>query len=356
MTHALLALLLAAGAPGGAGKPAKAAPAKPASPAPTFPGADQPAPPPATSSVPQEGRTVVNRLAGVIDGEVITLRDLQERSGDEWRRAAALPAGPDRDQATRRALRRAWETLVAERLFRAQATTLQLEVSDAQVDAAIEDIKARNRFDDTQLDLALAAQGLDRATFKGQIRRELETMQVLNYRVRSRVKVTDEDLKNYYQTHPGAFGGEEELHVRHLMLPLPADAAPATVEAVTGQGERLRARAVAGEDFAGLVREVSKGSDGDLGWLKRGQIQKQLEEAFAGLKDGEVSPLVRSGPALHLFKVEERRRAGGKTFEAAKDDIKEILVQEQTSSYRDQYLAELKKDAVIEVRMPELKD
>ena len=95
-------------------------------------------------------------------------------------------------------------------------------------------------------------------------------MQVLNYQVRSKVKVSEEDLKNYYQTHPGAFGGEEELHVRHLLLPLPADAAPAAVEAARGQGERLLKRAQAGEDFGALVREVSKGTDGDLGWLKRG--------------------------------------------------------------------------------------
>ena len=74
-----------------------------------------------------------------------------------------------------------------------------------------------------------------------------------------------------------------------------------------------------------LVREVSKGGDGDLGWLRRGQVQKQLEDAFVGLKDGEVSPLVRAGPALHLFKVEERRAAGGRGFEEAKDEIREIL-------------------------------
>jgi peptidyl-prolyl cis-trans isomerase SurA len=352
VTYLLLALALAA-------TPTKASKQpKPTTPAPAvYPaGADTPAPPPGVSAVPQEGRTVINRLAGSINGDVVTLRDLQDRAGEEWRRASALPPGPDRDQATRRALRRAWDTLVAERLFRAQAVTLQLEVSEAQVDGAIDDIKARNHFEDAQLDLALAGQGLDRAAFKAQIRRELETMQVLNYRVRSKVKVTEEDLKNYYQTHPGAFGGEEELHVRHLMLPLAADASPAAVEAARGQGERLQQRLRAGEDFAALVREVSKGGDGDLGWVKKGHVQKQLEDAYVGLKDGQVSDLVRAGPALHLFKVEGRRRAGGKTYEQAKDDIREILTQEQTSSYRDQYLAELKKDSVVDVRMPELRD
>lgn len=355
MTHALLALALVLAA-----NPPKASRPVTQPPRTYQAGSQTPAPPPGVSTVPQEGRTVVNRVAALLNGEVVTLRDLQDRAGEDLRRASAAPAGAERDQATRRALRRAWEALLAEKLFRAQAVALQLEVSDAQVDSAVDDIKTRNRFDDTQLDLALAGQGLDRAAFKAQIRRELETMQVLNYKVRSRVKVTEEDLRNYYQTHPAAFGGEEELHVRHLLLALAADAPAAAVQAAQAQGARLQQRLQAGEDFAALVREVSKGAgaevDGDLGWLKRGQIQKQLEDAFVGLADGQVSKLVRSGPGLHLFKLEERRRAGGKTFDQAKEEIRDALVQEQTGSYRDQYLAELKRDAVIELRMAELKD
>lgn len=345
MIHALLAALLLA------------APIKPSERKPQ-PRPEQPAPPGkvAPPVIPAGERTLLNRVAALLDGEVVTLRDLQDRAGEEWRRAQALPAGAERDQASRRALRRAWDAILAEKLFRAQAIQLQLDVSDGQVNAAIEDIKTRNRFDDTQLDLALAAQGLDRAGFKAQIRRELESMQVLNYQVRSKVKVTDEDLRNYYQTHPAAFGGAEELHVRHLFLPLAPDAAPAAVQAAQGQAERLQQRLKAGEDFTALVREVGKGADGDLGWLRRGQIQKELEAAFVDLADGQVSKLVRAGPGLHLFKVEARRRAGGKSFEEAKEEIREILVQDQTGSYREQYLAELKKDAVIELKLAELRD
>jgi peptidyl-prolyl cis-trans isomerase SurA len=311
----------------------------------------------AAAAAPATPPLVLDRVAALLNGEVVTLHDLQDRAGEELRRAAAAPAGAEREQATRRALRRAWDQVVAERLFHAQALTLQLEIGEAQVEGAIDDIKKRNRFDDTQFDLALAGQGLDRAAFKAQFRRELESMQVLNYRVRSRVKVTDEDVQNYFRTHPAAFGGEEELHVRHLMLPLAADAAPAAVQAAQAQGARLLARAQAGEELAALVRELSKGaSDGDLGWLKRGQIQKQLEDAFVGLADGQVSKLVRAGPGLHLFKVEGRRVAGGRTLEQAKDEIRDTLTQEQTASYREQYLAELKREAVIELRLPELKD
>jgi len=295
-----------------------------------------------------------------VNGEVITLRELQERAGGEWQRADAQPPGLARDQAVKRVLQRTWELLLAEKLFHAQAVQLQMETTDSQVDLAVEDIKKRNRFDDAQLDLALAGQGLGRAAFREQLRRELESMQVLGYRVRSRVKVSDEDLQHYYRTHPAAFGGEEELHVGHLFLPLAETAPPAAVQAAEAEAAKVRQRLQAGEDFAAVARQVSRGPSaehgGDLGWLKRGGIQKALEDAYVGLADGEVSRPVRVGPGLHLFKVVERRRAGGRSFEQAKEEIRDLLHQEQSTAYREQYLAELKRDASIEVRLPELKE
>ncbi len=302
---------------------------------------------------------VVDRLAATVDGEVVTLSEIEERAASELRRAAALPAGAERDEAHSRALRRAFDQIVAEKLLEKQAKVLQLEVSDAQVDAAVEDIKQRNRFDDEQLDRALTEQGLDRAAFRAQVRRELETYQVMQAKVRGRVKVSDDDLKNYYQTHPQEYGGDEELRVRHIFLPLAEGASKADEAKVRSSGERVLQRLKTGEDFAAVAREVSKGPSaqdgGDLGWLRRGTIQKALEDAAFALQDGHFSGLVRAGPGLHVVKVEGRRVGGARSFEDAKEEIRNRLLEEQVGQTRQQVLEELRKGAVVEVKIPELR-
>jgi peptidyl-prolyl cis-trans isomerase SurA len=302
---------------------------------------------------------VVDRVAATVNGDVVTLSDLEERAGAEWARAERMEPGAAREEARKAALRRALDGIVAEKLLSKQAEVLQIETTDAQIDAAIADIKARNHFDDAQLDRALADQGLDRATFRKQVRRELETYQVLQYKVRGRVKLSDDDVKNYYQTHPQEFGGDVELKVRHIFIPLPEGATKADEEKARAQGERVLQRLRAGEDFAKVAREVSKGPSaaegGDIGWLRRGTVQKQLEDATYALKDGQISPLVRAGPGLHILKVEGRRAAGGKSFEEAKDEIRNRMYEEQVGSYRQAYIEELKKSALIEVKIPELR-
>jgi peptidyl-prolyl cis-trans isomerase SurA len=304
-------------------------------------------------------REPVDRVAATVEGEVVTLSEIAERAGAEYERAEQMGPGKDRDEALQTALRRGFESIVAEKLLRKQATALQVEVTDAQVDAALEDIKSRNRFSDGDLDRALAEQGLDRSSFRAQIRRELEAYQVLQQRVRSRVNVSDADLRNYYQTHPQEFAGEEELRVRHIFLPLPENASAAEEAKGRAAGEKVLQRLKSGESFAKVAREVSKGPSapdgGDLGWLRRGTIQKALEDAAFSLKDGQVSGLVRAGPGLHVVKVEARRRGGAKSFEDAKEEIRAQLFDEQVGSARKQYLEELRRDAVVDVKIPELR-
>lgn len=296
----------------------------------------------------QPQREVVDRVAALVEGEVVTLSEIEDRA----ERA-------ERGGATNEALRRALDQVVAEKLLHREAQALQIHVTEQQIDAAVEDVRTRNRFTEEQLDRALEEQGLDRAAFREQLRRELETYQVLQNRVRSRVKVTDDELRNYYQRHPQEFAGEEEIHVRHIFLPVPEGASAAEEAKVLAQGEKVLRRLRAGEDFARLAREVSRGPSaadgGDLGWLRRGTIHRTLEDAAFTLRDGQVSDLVRAGSGLHIVKVEGRRRGGAKSFEQAKEEIRARLLDEQISSARKQYLDELRRAAHVEVKIPELR-
>jgi peptidyl-prolyl cis-trans isomerase SurA len=69
-----------------------------------------------------------------------------------------------------------------------------------------------------------------------------------------------------------------------------------------------------------------------------------------------VSDLVRTRTGFQILKVEDRRGGQVRPFDDVKEEIRDRLANEQVETYRQQYVAELKKDAVIDVRMPELRD
>lgn len=303
-------------------------------------------------------RLTVNRVAATVNGDVITLRELERVGGSALERANLMSPGPERDRARSEALRAAFDLLLADRLFAQQVKKLDLQITDAQVDAQVEAIRDQNNFSEPELDQALEAQGMSRQAFRERIRGQLQNFAVLQYKVGARVKVSDQELENYYRSHPKEYQGEEEVRVRHIFLPVPEGASPAEVRRIQTEGERVLARLRAGEDFAKVAREVSKGptaeTGGELGWLKRGNFQKALEDAAFSLAPGQISPLVRAGPGFHVLQAMEQRRASGRAFEDVKEIIRDRLISEQAESYREQYVAELRREAVIDVRIPEL--
>jgi peptidyl-prolyl cis-trans isomerase SurA len=313
---------------------------------------DPPAPSP-------PGRTL-NRVAAIVNGEVVTLHDLQERAGPAWRQAEAEPEELAREKARARALRSAFDALVSEKLLDAQVKEMGVEVTEADIDQVIAETKQRFRLDDEALDRALAAEGSNRQAYRLRVKHDLEGYRVVQVRVRARIKVTDEDLKNYYQQHGQEFASGHEIKVRHIFLQVPAGAASAEEARVREKGQKVLARLRGGEDFAKVARETSQGPSaadgGDLGWLRRGVIQPEVERAAFALETGQFSDLVRTRTGFQIVKVEGRRGGEPRPFDQVKDEIRDRLTNDQADVLRQQYVAELRKDALIEVKIPELKE
>jgi len=311
-------------------------------------------------AAPEPQGLVVNRVAAVVNGDVVTLLDLEERAGAELRRTEAEPAGSARDRARAKVLRAAFEALLAERLLDAQVKELGLEVSDAEVNAVIDDTKKRYGLDDEALDRALLNEGLTRPLYRARVKRDLESFRVLSLKVRSRVNVSEEDLRNHYQQHLSEYASGQEIRVRHIFLAVPSGAASADEARAREKAQKALSRVRAGEDFAKVAREVSQGPSaaegGDLGWLRKGVVQPEVEKAAFALENGQVSDLVRTRTGFQVLKVEERRGGQARPFDEVKDEIRDRLTNDQADAARTQYVAELKKEAFVELRLPELKD
>ena len=312
----------------------------------------------AAPATPATDRRPVDRVAAIVNGDVITFSELTERSGSEYRRAAEMPPGPARDQARARALRSAFELVLAERLVENEVKTLGIDVTEAQVDTAIDDVKKRNNLSDDMLKQALAAEGLSVAAYRARLRKDFENHLLIAAKVQNRVKVTDDDVKGYYQSHLSEFAGDEQVKLRLILLQVPAGAPPADDARVKATGETLLARLAAGEDFADLAKQVSQGpgasSGGDLGWVKKGTMPLELERVAFALASGQNSGLVRAKTGWIILKADDRRTAKAPPLEEVRDRIREKIGNQQAELYRKQYLEELKREAVIELKLPEL--
>lgn len=294
----------------------------------------------------------LDRIAAVVDEQPILLSEVEERAA-----MIRTMAPPERRGQL---LHDALEDLVADKLFAKQVKELNLEVGDAEVQAAIDDVVRQNGFSGPdQLEAAVQSQGLSMAEYRSNLKSQLSQMKLLNLKVRSKVRVADEDVKRRHAELSAADAGEEEIHARHVLVRLAAEAPAADAEKAREKAAAIAARARSGEDFARLAKEASEGASGeeggDLGWFRRGEMARELEDAAFHLQAGQVSDPVRTKFGWHVVQVLERRTVAPPGLEEAAPELREKLYREELDRQTQRYLDELKKTAVIEYKIPELK-
>ena len=186
---------------------------------------------------------MVEKIAAVVGENVVLASEVEEKAGPLMSDVNRMP-DPDKRAARASSLRReVLERLIDDELILQQAAELKLTVTSDQIDSSIEEIKKQNNIDDDQLREALRGQGMSMATYRADLKRQLLRFRVLNIAVGSRVNVSDEEVKVYYERH---MKGSANVQVRasHIFIAIPEGADLATPrQAGAGQeGPRARAR------------------------------------------------------------------------------------------------------------------
>ncbi|MEO7014872.1 MAG: peptidylprolyl isomerase [Dokdonella sp.] len=144
-----------------------------------------------------------------------------------------------------------------------------------------------------------------------------------------------------------------EYHARHILI--------RTTELVSAsQAEKtireLRARILAGEDFAKLAKEYSNDKvnanlGGDLGWFVKTAYGDKVAEALTNTKIGEISEPFQSDAGWHIVEP-LATRTEDKTAEAERDKARQTLGARKSEEEYASFLRQIRSEAYIEIRLP----
>ncbi len=279
----------------------------------------------------QSHAEVLNRIVATVDDEPITLHELRNfTKGTGGQQNAMIPP----DALAKMTEKDILDAIIMNKLVSKEVQTQGIKAREEEINSYVERIKAQSNLTDEQMKEALAKQGLTLEIYRKQVADEIERAMLINREIGSRVNVTPQDIERYYKEHGGSVGessgdsesssetkieesepvsSDEQVRVRHIFLPLsPAASAEEEKEALQ-QITDIRDRAQKGEDFAALATAHSRGpgaeQGGDLGFFKKGQMSKEIDEVAFSLQPGEVSQPFRNNAGVHLLKVEERTGA-----------------------------------------------
>lgn len=174
------------------------------------------------------------------------------------------------------------------------------------------------------------------------LRKRLIVESFLKKKVEAESKVSDEDMKKFYEQNKDKFKSGEQIKASHILVKTEKEA------------KDVLAQLKAGGNFEELAKKSSVDSSsakgGDLGWFGKGSMVPAFEKAALALKEGQVSDVVKSDFGFHIIKLTGKRPAGIRPFEEVKEQIKGAIMPTRQQEVFQKIKEELKKTAKISIK------
>ncbi len=281
---------------------------------------------------------VIDRIAAVVNDEVITLSEVDEAALPLYRKYLQGVTDPLEEQKLVHRIRKeVLERLIEEKLIAQEVKKYKITVRDEEVEAFLKDVMARMG-GEAAFRRFLEEQGLSLSEYRERIRDQLRKMKLVQGSVQARIVITEEDIKRYYQEHYLS----RQNRVYHLAAIVTSDK-----ERIQKAWEALKK----GEDFKEVARKYSEipGSGEDLGRFKLEELAPETRKVLEKARAGEVTPPVASGGRWYIFKVLSVEARPVRPLEEVKEEIRQKLYQQALDEYFQKWLKELKERAFIKV-------
>jgi peptidyl-prolyl cis-trans isomerase SurA len=298
---------------------------------------------------------VVDRIAAVVNGDVITLSEVEQMGGPLFDQVRKTSTAAEQEEKLKKARVEILEHLIESKLLEGEMKKRKIEVPDRDVDAAINEVLKNSGFSESELRKVLAREGMTYAAYRQKVRDELGKMRLVSREIRSKIVIEEDELRKYYLQNQEKFTDPLEVKIQQIFFPLPPDAPKGEAAAVEDEARAVLEKARKGEDFTDLAKKYSKGPEADegglLGWFKHKELMPELEEPGFRLKIGEVSELIRSTAGFHIIRVLERKGGEPRPFAEVQYKIRDEMSRDEAEKKFQEWVKELRAKAYIEIKL-----
>ena len=295
---------------------------------------------------------VIEEIVVIVNDEIITLSQVKEQ--DELLRQMLRMQfqGEQYQSEYERRRRNLLNEMIVESLLLQEARRKEINV-DEQMKLYIENMKKENDIEsDAELFQIMRQQGADPEEWRKQLRESIMKEGVIFTEVNRNIVVDDSEVVGYYKVHSKEFKVIPEYKLKAISI----SAELKSEEEVEAKKREISEKIASGQDLAALASEYSDGPEkekqGDLGTYKKGELEKNLEQAVEKLKVGEITPWLKMRNGWILLKLEEKKEERVKTYEEARKEIEQQLFAEIYQKKLNEFLNKLREQSYIKILKP----
>jgi len=300
---------------------------------------------------------IVERVVAVVGKDVVLLSEVNERLRPYLKKLLSIKNPTQRQNAFHRLQRQELEKLIEEKLLVQEAIRRKVEVTGAEVNRAIQSVLRQNKVGYKELVSALRAQGISMAKYRARLSRQILRLKVINLAVRSRVTVTDDDVRAFYESQKRRLGVQQKVHVKVIRLPA-VPAGPGR-KAKRAQAKALAVRLVAEAKahpnrFGDLARQYSNhasaASRGDLDFVDKGKLPPTVDRQIFGSKGTGIIGPIEADDGVYIVDIVARRASEALPLNQVKNRLKQQIFVQRVQGQTTKWLRELRKKTYIDIK------
>lgn len=297
---------------------------------------------------------IVDRVVAVVNNDVVSLYELNQ-SVQPF--VEQIKSSQYTDDVRRRLMfevrQKVLQQLIDQKLTDQELARLKITVSESEVDNSIERIKEEKFLTDETLRTALEQQGLTYEKYREQLKKQLLRMKLVNLEIRSKIVITEEEIKSYYEKHSDNYRGERKYLLQNLYIRLPALASYQDKQTASAMMESIHQELESGKPFDALAEEYAGTKamieTSDLGYFKLDDLSDQLRQAVGALQAGTHTPVLESDFGFQIVYVKAIEEVGGRTIEEAAPEIQQKLYNEVVDQKYESWLQLLRARSHIKI-------
>ena len=293
---------------------------------------------------------VINGIAAVVNGDVITFSQVRDLSAPREKLLRSQYSGAELEKGLKEAREAALKDLIDRRLIIQAFQKEKFEIPNHFVEEQVRGIIKesfggdRNTFIKT-----LEAQSYSLGEFK---QRETERMIVQAMRAKNVKRnpiSSPTKVEEYYKKHRAEFTAKERVKLRMIMIPGHADTGQSATQKALA--EEVLGQLVGGAEFERMAQSYSEDGTrdvgGDWGWIERKTLATPLEKVAFNMPVGRISNIIEYGGNYYILKVEEREGGTTRSLAEARPEIEKKLLQEEAQDLQERWIAGLRAKAYI---------
>jgi peptidyl-prolyl cis-trans isomerase C len=263
------------------------------------------------SATAANAATVVG-VAATVNGYEIKESKLQKALESNLK-AKGTNVGSIRDPKRYKQLREeVLDVLIGQKLLWLSAKKDGLLISDEKVNKLYASYQGQYAGESDFLE-KMKLEGYTEKSYRQELRQQLSAKKWLHKNVISKLKVNNDEIRDFYNKNEHRFKIPEQVHALHILIKIDKKSSNKDKKKAKKLLLSIKKKLKAGENFAALAKKHSEGPSapkgGDLGFFSAGQMVKPFEVAAFKLKAGKVSDVVETQFGYHIIKMVEKKLA-----------------------------------------------